>query len=61
MLSIVGAYPSRAFTGLLGVAADDLDLVGGHDLPAIIQLELNVLDKKRPDFVAESVGAQASL
>ena len=41
--------------GTLAVAAHDLDSVGLNGL-LIIQLEGNVLDQKRPHFIAETVG-----
>lgn len=53
---------SRSLTlGLLGVATNNLDLVGGHGLASRVHLERHVLDEERPDFVAESVRVEAPL
>lgn len=45
----------------LRVAANNLDLIGDHGLPAVLHLELDVLDQKSPDLVAESVGVERAL
>ena len=47
-------------TGAFCVAADDLDTVR-MDLLVVIQLEVDVLDDKGPDVVAEAVGVEMSL
>ena len=52
---------SRSLARLLGVAADDLDLVGRHRVVPVIHLERDVLDHEGPDLVAEPVRIQASL
>lgn len=44
----------------LAIAADNLHLVS-EDIALIVQLEVNILDKERPHFVAESVGIQMAL
>jgi hypothetical protein len=46
--------------GTLAVAADDLDPVRRHR-GLVIQLECDILDQERPNFVAESVGIQVTL
>lgn len=46
---------------LLGVAANNLDLVRRDGLTPIVHFEGYILDQKGPDFVAESVGVEASL
>lgn len=46
---------------LLGVAADNLDLVGLDGNAGSIHLELNVSNEESPYFVAESVRVEASL
>jgi hypothetical protein len=58
---VIDPSRSRSLARLLGIAADNLDLVGLDDLSTIVELELDVLDEESPDFVAESVGRQASL
>jgi hypothetical protein len=50
-----------SFARLLGVAADNLDLVRRDGLTPIVHFKGYVLDQKGPDFVAESVGVKASL
>ena len=45
---------------LLRIAAHNLDLLR-RDIILIVELEIDVLDKKRPDFVAETVGIQMAL
>ncbi len=45
----------------LSSAGDDLDSVSGNKLSAILHLESNVLQLKRPDFIAETVGIEAAL
>lgn len=47
-------------TRLLGVAAHDLDLIR-CDIILIVQLEVDILDEERPDFVAEAVGIEMAL
>ena len=47
-------------TRLLCIAAHDLDLIR-HDIILIVQLEVDILDKERPDFVAEAVGIEMAL
>ena len=44
----------------LGVAADNLDLFS-RDRILVIQLEIDVFDQERPDFIAEAVGVQVTL
>jgi hypothetical protein len=48
------------FTRFLRVAADDLDLICREFLTTVT-LELDVLYKKRPDIIAESIGFQMTL
>lgn len=45
---------------LLRIAAHNLDLLG-CDIVLIIELEVDILDEERPDFVAEAVGIQMTL
>lgn len=45
----------------LSSAGDDLDSVSRNKLSAILHLESNVLQLKRPDFIAETVGIEAAL
>lgn len=45
---------------LLRIAAHDLDLLG-LDITLIIELEVDILNKKSPDFVAEAVRIQMAL
>lgn len=52
---------SRSLAGLLGIAANNLDLVRRHGLTSTIHLERDILDQEGPYFVAESVGVEASL
>jgi hypothetical protein len=52
--------PILCLAGTLAVATDDLDPVRRHR-GLVIQLECDVLDQERPDFVAESVGIQVTL
>lgn len=44
----------------LAIAADNLHFIG-ENRALVVQLEVDVLDKERPDFVAESVGVQVAL
>jgi hypothetical protein len=46
---------------LLGIAANNLDLVRLHGLTAIVHLERDVFDQKGPYFVAEPVRVEAPL
>lgn len=46
---------------LLGVATNNLDLVGGDGLTSSVHLECDILDEECPDFVAESVRVEAPL
>jgi hypothetical protein len=48
-------------TGLLGIAAQDLDLVGYHSLLAILHLERDILDNEGPDLIAETVRIERAL
>lgn len=52
---------SRALARLLGVAANNLDLVRRDGRTAIVHLECDILDEEGPDFVAESIGIKTSL
>lgn len=45
---------------LLRIAAHNLDLLR-RDIVLIVELEVDVFDKERPDFVAEAVGIQMTL
>jgi len=59
------SWPSRVtatllLSGLLCIAAHDLDLLG-LDITLIVELEVDILDEERPDFVAEAVGIQMTL
>lgn len=54
-------HQSRPLARLLGVAADNLDLVGRDRRVAVVHLEGHILDKKCPDLVAESVRVEAPL
>ena len=47
-------------TRLLCITAHDLDLIR-RDIILIVQLEVDILDKERPDFVAEAVGIEMAL
>lgn len=53
----------RSLSRLLGVAADDLDLIRRYVLTAVIivQLEGDILDEECPHFVAESVRVETPL
>lgn len=53
-------YVHLCLPGSLAVTADDLDLVC-RDLGLVVQLECNILDQERPNFVAESVGIEVTL
>ena len=46
---------------LLRVTADNLDLIRLDLLAVVVQLEGDVFDEESPNFVAESVGIEASL
>ena len=48
------------FTGFLCIAAHDLDLLR-LDIVLIIELEVDVFDKKCPNFVTEAVCVQVTL
>lgn len=47
-------------TGSLCVAADNFDLVSLNGV-LIVKLEVDVLDQKSPDFVAEPISIQVTL
>ena len=53
-------HPGLLLPRLLRIAAHNLDLVR-RDIVLIIKLEVHILDKKRPDFVAKAVGIQMTL
>lgn len=53
--------PLLSLAWLLGIAADNLDLVRRDGLASTVHLEGHVLDQKGPDFVTESICVQASL
>lgn len=46
--------------GLSG-AGDNLNPVGRNDLSTILHLERDILELESPDFIAETVGIEASL
>ena len=52
--------PSLLLPRLLRIAAHNLNLVR-RDVVLIIKLEIDILDEKRPDFVAKAVGIQMTL
>lgn len=45
---------------LLVCHADDLDFVSSHGI-VVVQLEVDVLDEKGPDIVAEAIGIERTL
>ena len=45
---------------LLRIAAHNLDLLRRH-IVLVVELEVDILDEERPDFVAEAVGIQMTL
>jgi hypothetical protein len=47
--------PNLYLAWSLAVAADDLHFLRRHRCP-VIQLEVNIFDEERPDFVTETVG-----
>lgn len=49
-----------SLTGTFGVATDDLDAVG-MDVGSIVKFEVDVLDDKSPDVVAEAVRVEMAL
>lgn len=52
--------PALGFARTLCVAADNLDPIGVH-LVRVVQLEVDVLDNKRPNVVAEPVRVEVTL
>ena len=55
------AAARSGLTRALGVAADNLNLIGLDGVGAVIHLEGNILDEEGPHFVAESVRIEAAL
>ena len=53
-------HPSLLIPRLLRVAAHNLDLLR-RDIVLVVELEVDILDEERPDFVAEAVGIQMTL
>ena len=53
-------HPSLLLPRLLRIAAHNLDLVR-RDIVLVVELEVDILDEERPDFVAETVGIQMTL
>jgi len=61
----ISSLPSRVtgtllLSGLLRIAAHDLDLLG-LDVTLIVELEVHILNKERPNFIAEAIGIQMTL
>ena len=54
------SVPSLRISRLLRIAAHDLDLIRLHRV-LIVQLEIDILDQKCPDIIAEAVGIQMTL
>lgn len=52
--------PSLLLSGLLRIAAHDLDLLC-RDIVLIIELEVDIFDEEGPDFVAEAICIQMAL
>ena len=59
-LHILFPHPSLLLPWLLRIAAHNLDLVR-RDIVLVVELEVDILDEERPDFVAEAVGIQMTL
>jgi hypothetical protein len=53
--------PLLSLAWLLGIAADNLDLVRRDGLASTVHLECHVLDQEGPNFIAESIRIQAPL
>ena len=53
-------HPTLLLPGLFRIAAHDLDLLR-CDIVLIVELEVDIFDEKRPDFVAEAVSIQVAL
>lgn len=58
--SFIKPSPNLLLSRLLRITAHNLDLLRRHGI-LIIQLKVDVLDQKRPDFVAEAVGVKMAL
>ena len=52
--------PSLLLPRLLRITAHDLDLLR-RDIVLVVELEIDIFDEERPDFVAEAVGIQMTL
>lgn len=48
-------------TGLLRIAAQDLDFIGHHSLATVLHLEGDVLDNKGPHLVTEAICVERAL
>lgn len=58
---LLGVRLSRSLAWLLGVAANNLDLVRLHRLAAVVHLERHILDEEGPHLVTESIRVEAPL
>lgn len=58
--TIIDRRVFSSFSRTLRIAAHNLDLVG-LDRSLILQLEVDILDEKGPDFIAEAVCVQMTL
>ena len=59
-LHILFPHSSLLLPRLLRIAAYNLDLLR-RDVILVVELEVDILDEERPDFVAEAVGVQMTL
>ena len=59
-LHILFSHSSLLLPRLLRIAAHNLDLLR-RDVILVVELEVDILDEERPDFVAEAVGVQMTL